>query len=91
MEEITDRCLQRVPVMYFDKEKKAYVQEKDEDGHGVWTFQPAGANKAVENIGRHFGMFNDKLKLDGSVDSIVTIIKLPDNGRGDATETTEDN
>ena len=91
LEEITDRCLQRIPVMYFDKEKKEYVQEKDADGEGVWTFQPTGANKAVENIGRHLGMFNDKLTLDGTVNSVVTIFELPDNGRSDATDTTEDN
>ena len=64
LEEITDRCLQRVPVMYYDKVEKEYVQEKDANGEGVWTFQPAGANKAVENIGRHLGMFNDKLDIN---------------------------
>ena len=91
LEEITDRCLQRIPVMYFDKEKKEYVQEKDADGEGVWTFQAQGANKALESIGRHLGMFNDKLTLDGTVNSVVTIFELPDNGRSDATDTTEDN
>ncbi len=75
LKEITDRCMQRVPVMYFDKEKKEYAQETDENGEGVWTFQSAGANKAVENIGRYFSMFNDRLEHSGDVTCWLDLMK----------------
>ena len=65
--EVSERCMQRVPVMVFDKEEKKYVQVTNPDtGEGMWTFNAMGANKALENIGRHLGMFNDKLAVDHS-------------------------
>ena len=40
----------------------------DKEGNIVeWRFDSSGANKALESIGRHLGMFNDKLKVDATV------------------------
>jgi phage terminase small subunit len=55
--EISDRCMQAVPVMVFDHVNKCMVQKEDEDGNGVWEFDSAGANKATEMIGKHIGFF----------------------------------
>lgn len=40
----------------------------DKDGNIVeWRFDSSGANKALESIGKHLGMFTDKLKLEGEI------------------------
>lgn len=37
----------------------------DKEGNIIeWKFDSSGANKALENIGKHLGMFTDKVKLD---------------------------
>jgi phage terminase small subunit len=65
LKEVAERCLQRKPVMVYDKEEKEYVQAADPDtGEGIWTFQAMGANKALELLGKHLGMFVDQLKGD---------------------------
>lgn len=55
--EIYNRCMQRIPVMKYDREMQMMVQEVDEDGEGVWTFDSTGANRALENIAKHIGYF----------------------------------
>jgi len=55
--EISDRCMQAVPVMIFDHVEKCMVQKENEEGDGVWEFDSAGANKATEMIGKHIGFF----------------------------------
>lgn len=45
----------------------------DKDGNIVeWRFDSTGANKALENIGKHLGMFKDKIEHSGSMG--VTIV-----------------
>lgn len=55
--EVYNRCMQAVPVMRYDRELKMEVQETDADGEGVWTFDSAGANKALENLAKHIGYY----------------------------------
>ena len=63
--EVLDRSLSRVPVMYFDKEKKMMVQETEmvqgEDGEwreeGVWKFDANGSMRALELLAKHTGGF----------------------------------
>jgi phage terminase small subunit len=39
----------------------------DKEGNIVeWRFDSSGANKALESIGKHLGMFTDKVKMDMS-------------------------
>lgn len=58
--EVVERCMQKEQVM----EKGI-----DEDGKvamvptGEWTFNAQGANKALELLGRHHGMFGDKVVI----------------------------
>lgn len=55
--EISDRCMQAVPVMEYDPVNRVMVQKTDGDGNGVWEFDSSGANKATEMIGKHIGFF----------------------------------
>lgn len=58
--EVTERCLQRRPVC-----GALGVQVADEDGNSVWTFNAQGANKALELIGKHLGMFKERMEHSG--------------------------
>lgn len=62
--EILERCMQRAPVMEFDKVEKVYVQAQDADGKDIWTFDAKNALGAVTLLGKHKGMFSDKLQID---------------------------
>jgi phage terminase small subunit len=53
---ISDRCIQATPVL-----------NANGDETGEWKFEPAGANKATELIGKHLGMFVDRMIHSGEV------------------------
>lgn len=74
IKEVAERCMQKVPVMYFDKETKMYVQEKTEDGEGVWQFDSSGANKSLENLGKHLKLFTDKVEHSGEIKMPTIVI-----------------
>ena len=66
--EIAERCLQAKPVI------RVVDGEKVETGE--WTFNAAGANKAVESVARHLGMFNDKLQLAGDKENPFVVTEI---------------
>ena len=49
LKEVVERCLQRIAA----------------DEEGVWTFNATGANKALELLGKHLGMFKDRIEHTG--------------------------
>lgn len=57
LKEVAERCMQRVPVMFFNHITKEMEQETDEEGNGVWKFDSQGANRALELLGKHVGIF----------------------------------
>lgn len=59
--EIVERTMQRAPVT----DRKG-GQVTDEDGRAVWCFDAKGANKALELLGKHLGIFTDKVKAEVS-------------------------
>ena len=59
LKEVAERCMQGEPVMVREGDK---VVES-----GEWKFDSSGANKSLELIGRHLGMFTDNVKLSGQV------------------------
>jgi phage terminase small subunit len=66
--EVAERCMQHSPVMVFDKEAREYVQARDEEtGQGVWEFDSGGANKALEMLGKHLGIFADNKSINLNV------------------------
>lgn len=50
--EIVERCMQRAPVCNAKGE-----QIQDEEGRGVWQFNGRDANKALDLLGKHLGLF----------------------------------
>ncbi len=65
LREVRDRCMQRKPVMVFDRESRQMVQKIDvKTGEGMWTFDSSGANRALELLGKHLGMFTDRRKVE---------------------------
>lgn len=59
--EIVERTMQRAPVL--DRKGE---QVTDEEGRAVWTFDAKNANRALELLGRHIGIFTDKVKAEVS-------------------------
>lgn len=59
--EVVERTMQRAPVT--DRKGE---QVTDEEGRAVWTFDAKGANRALELLGKHLGIFTDKVKAEVS-------------------------
>ena len=59
--DIYEKCMQEKPVMAFN------FATKELEETGEYAFDSKGALKAAELIGRHLGMFNDKLDLNAPV------------------------
>lgn len=67
LQAVFERCMEAEPVMTFDREERRMVQAVDGQGRSVWQFDSTGANRALELIGKHLGMFTDRLRLSGDV------------------------
>ena len=57
------RCREVTPVMQFDHDLGRMVET------GFFQFDSKGALRALELLGKHLGMYNDKLTLSGRVDT----------------------
>ena len=58
--EVTERCMRKWPVR---NSKGQQVQ--DADGNNIWAFNAQGANRALELIGKHLGMFKERVEHSG--------------------------
>jgi phage terminase small subunit len=56
LKEISDRCVQAEPVMIRNAEGELVES-------GEYKFDSSGANRSTELIGKHLGMFGDKLDV----------------------------
>lgn len=77
--ELKNRCMQKVPVMYFDKKEKEYRQEVDENGEGVWKFDAQGANSALDKLAKHAGFYeldNKQQQAKTEINNIVDEKKI---------------
>lgn len=74
--EVAERCLQRKPVMEFDRTERRMVQAKDDEGRDLWCFDSQGANRAFELLGKHLGIFLDKKEITGKDGGPVEIKTL---------------
>ena len=71
IKEVTERCMQKAPVMYFDKIDKEWKQEKEivytADGtrveQDVWTFQAGNALKGLELLGKYKSIFSENINV----------------------------
>ena len=57
------RCLEETPVMKFDPELGELVET------GKYQFDSKGALRALELLGKHLGMYNDKLHVSGQINT----------------------
>lgn len=61
LKRVHERCLKPEPVMVFDPNQGGLVQAIDEDtGRPLFKFDSTGANRALELLGKHLGIFDDK-------------------------------
>ena len=60
--ETMERCKQAVPVLYKNGEK-VITETPEGDLAAAYQFNSGGVLKGAELLGRHLGMFNDKLNL----------------------------
>lgn len=56
LKKVFERCMQ-----------EEAVTDKDGNFTGVFNFKDSGANKSLELIGRHLGMFIDKKEISGTL------------------------
>ena len=59
--DVVERTKQRAP----DTDRKG-EQVTDEEGRAVWTFDSKNANRALELLGKHLGIFTDKIRAEVS-------------------------
>lgn len=74
LKNISDRCLEIIPVMIKDGKKTVQAEDKficskcgDVHTVGLFKFDAAGANKANELLGRYMAMFTDKVEHSGGL------------------------
>lgn len=70
--EISDRCMQVAPVLN-RKGEKVLVENKDGEMVPAFVFDSSGANKSTEMLGKHLGMFNEKVDINVIVDTAKAI------------------
>ena len=73
--EIKNRCMQNVPVMYYDKEDKEWKQEGADCGEPVYKFDSQGATKALDLIAKHTGFYKEDNEQKTNVNAIFNVCK----------------
>lgn len=61
--ETYQRCLEETPVLKFDPDLGEMVET------GKYQFDSRGALRALELLGKHLGMYNDKLQVTGQINT----------------------
>ena len=57
--EVKNRCMQNVPVMYYDKEDREWKHEGAEEGEPIYKFDSQGATKALDLLGKITGVYKE--------------------------------
>lgn len=65
---VAERCMQAEPVMIM---RDGVLVQKTQDGEPLFQFNPNGANKALELIGKHNRLFVDRIEHSGEITMIV--------------------
>ena len=68
--EIVERSMQKKAVV------KKGEQIQDENGNNIWTFDAKNAVRALELLGKHLGIFADRVQADIKADIPETLAKL---------------
>lgn len=67
IQETMERCKQAIPVMSQDG-GQAMVEDADGELHPMVKFDPSNVLKGAELLGRHLGMFKDKVEHSGKIE-----------------------
>lgn len=84
LKSVAERCMQGEQVTDRDG-SPVFIQGPDEQYSALYKFEHAGANKALELIGKQIGMFSEKLEITGAngkdlVPPTFNIIGVKPNG-----------
>jgi len=71
LREVADRCRKGIPVL-----------DKDGNPTGEWRFDSAGATRALELIGKHLGMFVERVGSPDGTPLAAGVIYLPRGAGG---------
>ena len=71
LKDVAERCMSAQPVV-----NMAGKPVLDENGNPVYRFDSAGANKALELIGKHLGVFNADQSGSASSSKVVLEIQM---------------
>jgi len=90
LREIVERCMQKEPVM------KRGIQVTDEVDRPLYSFDSRGALKGLELIGKHIGLFSEKVQLSGAgggplLDSLSIRLVRPGERAGQGGECSPEN
>lgn len=69
---LADRCMQAEA-----------VTDREGNQTGEWKFDSSGANKALESIGKHLGMFKDKVEHSGDMTFVINRKKVMADASGE--------
>lgn len=78
LKEVAERCMQRVPVMIRVGKDLVQKTAENEAGEevGVWEFDSSGANRSLELLAKHKGLFvADQAGDKGGVDTLTQTIR----------------
>ena len=67
LQEVRDICMGRKSVVLTDVVKNAQEGSVNAVDSPVFVFEPTSANKALELLGKHLGMFAQKMELSGDL------------------------
>ncbi|HEY8969729.1 MAG TPA: terminase small subunit [Puia sp.] len=77
LKEVAERCMQRVPAMEFNYEERRMEQKVDEEGNTVWEFDSSGANRSLELLGKHLGIFEKDNRQKNDLPKSIEVIIVP--------------
>ncbi len=69
--EVKNRCMQNVPVMYYDRDTKEWKQEETADGDPVYKFDSQGATKALDLLGKITGVYKEDNTQKAGINIVV--------------------
>lgn len=92
LQELKDICLGRKAIVVTDTVKNTQEGIVNAVDNTVYLFEPSGANKALELLGKHLGMFTQKVDVTSSDNALQpTVIQLiAPAGFGDENSTDTD-
>jgi len=64
-----EQCMQKKPVLEWDHGSRSWVES------GSWQFDARGALRAIEILGKHLGMFTERVQVSGSIGSLESFLE----------------